>query len=67
MARKKIDILYYPEDPALYQTAEKPLHIGSWISRRHARGITIAHLRRKIYKRTRLKKWRARILRRTYR
>ena len=67
MARKRIDILYYPEDPNLYQTAEKPLHIGSWISRRHAGSITMAYLQRKIYKRTRLIKCRARILRRTHR
>ena len=65
MARKRIDILYYPENPDLYQTAEKPLHIGSWIFRRHATGITTAHLQRKIYKRTRLIKWRAKILNKT--
>ena len=53
MARKRVDILYYPDH----------LHRSSWISRRHAKGITMAYLQRKIYKRTRLKKCRARIVR----
>ena len=53
MARKKINILYYPDH----------LHRCSWISRRHAAGITMAYLQRKIYKRTKLKKCRAKIVR----